>query len=494
VARLARDKLRLTAFSLLLVLLVRLAVSVWALCSGFRALSDDDFSRVVIAQGFAFHPSWDPSGTSWLPFPFWLYGTCLSLFGTALANARTIAFTLGLLSALGTWLAGRWLGLSRNASLLGVTIACSIPYAAWLGVATTPDYLNAVLLLLACSSLARGKLTLRILGVAALCAATLSRYEAWAVAITWVLLLSTESHRRNNWRLFLLAAVALAAPLAWVLHGAWHHHDAFFFIKRVVGYRRALGIAEGGSASRLLSTPSHLLLDAPEIWLLAAVCAIGSRLLLTRPLRRRWFKPFLAMASVVAFLMIGDWRDGSATHHLGRTLLPFWMFMCLIVAKSLLDGTRVLARHLKWCAIAAIVAVYALAWGALRPALTKVDSLSPRIEETEIGILASTKLRPGQRLAVLTNDYGYFAVQAAFARPWDTDILDSHDPRHPAATSVVASRSSLCEAMNARQAQWLVVPNDQEPLLSNPAHVRFRGATLLLAEWQREPNGKPPIP
>ncbi len=482
--RLARAKLRLTAFSLLWVLLVRIAASAWAFRSGFRALSDDDFSRVVIAQGFAVHPSWDPSGTSWLPFPFWLYGTCLSLFGTALVNARAIAFTLGLLGALGTWLAGRWLGLSRSASLLGVTIACSIPYAAWLGVATTPDYLNAVLLLLACSGLARGRLTLRILGVAALCAATLSRYEAWAVAITWALLLSTESLRRKDWRLFLLAAVTLAAPTAWVLYSAWHHHDAFFFIKRVVSYRRALGIAEGGSASRLLSTPSHLLLDAPEIWLLAAVCAMGSWLLATRPLRRRWFKPFLGMTSIVAFLMIGDWRDGSATHHLGRTLLPFWMFTSLVLAKSLVDGTRTLARHLKWFPVAAVGVVYALAWGALRPALTKVDSLSPRIEETEIGILASTRLQPGQRLAILTNDYGYFAIQAAFARPWDTDILDSHDPRHPAATNVVASRLSLCEAMDTRKAQWLVVPRDQEPLLSNLAHVRFRGAALLLAEWQ----------
>ena len=56
-----------------------LAVLHAALCvfvrrHGFDHVSDDDFARVVISQAFAHKPKLDPSGTSWLPFPFWLQG------------------------------------------------------------------------------------------------------------------------------------------------------------------------------------------------------------------------------------------------------------------------------------------------------------------------------------------------------------------------------------------------------------------------------------
>ncbi len=39
---------------------------------GFEQVSDDDYARTVIAQLFAHSPRWDPSGTSWLPLPFWI--------------------------------------------------------------------------------------------------------------------------------------------------------------------------------------------------------------------------------------------------------------------------------------------------------------------------------------------------------------------------------------------------------------------------------------
>ena len=51
------------------------------LALGFDHISDDDFARVTIAQTFASHPKVDPSGTSWLPFPFWAMGAAMLLFG-----------------------------------------------------------------------------------------------------------------------------------------------------------------------------------------------------------------------------------------------------------------------------------------------------------------------------------------------------------------------------------------------------------------------------
>src|SRR5438270_8746152 len=61
---------------------------------GFDHVSDDDFARVTIAQSFAHSPKLDPSGTSWLPFPFWALGSAMLLAGRSLATARvaSIAF------------------------------------------------------------------------------------------------------------------------------------------------------------------------------------------------------------------------------------------------------------------------------------------------------------------------------------------------------------------------------------------------------------------
>ncbi len=52
----------------------KLVASLAVLGSGFRAVSEDDYARIVIAQRFAAAPRLDPSGTRWLPLPFWLYG------------------------------------------------------------------------------------------------------------------------------------------------------------------------------------------------------------------------------------------------------------------------------------------------------------------------------------------------------------------------------------------------------------------------------------
>src|SRR5690349_3293583 len=92
----------------------KLAVSAAILSLGFTAVSDDDYARLVIAQRFAEAPSLDPSGTSWLPLPFWVYGFAFRLFGTEPSVARGVALLLGALSVVGVWWAARLLGASRG--------------------------------------------------------------------------------------------------------------------------------------------------------------------------------------------------------------------------------------------------------------------------------------------------------------------------------------------------------------------------------------------
>ena len=45
-------------------------------------------------------PALDPSGTSWLPFPFWANGAAMMAFGRSLGTAGVVAWVFGLASVL----------------------------------------------------------------------------------------------------------------------------------------------------------------------------------------------------------------------------------------------------------------------------------------------------------------------------------------------------------------------------------------------------------
>src|SRR5689334_17211702 len=106
-----------------LVSLLKAAASALVLLIGFRAVSDDDFARVVIAERWAHAPRLDPSGTSWLPVPFWVMGTALLGLGRSLLVARGTALLLGLGAALAVYVAARWITSDRTSALAGAAIA-----------------------------------------------------------------------------------------------------------------------------------------------------------------------------------------------------------------------------------------------------------------------------------------------------------------------------------------------------------------------------------
>src|SRR5215468_7516678 len=91
------------------VSLLKAAVSALVLASGFRAVSDDDFARVVIAEQWAHAPRLDPSGTSWLPLPFWVTGAALLGLGRSLLVARGVSLLLGVGAALAVYVGARWI-------------------------------------------------------------------------------------------------------------------------------------------------------------------------------------------------------------------------------------------------------------------------------------------------------------------------------------------------------------------------------------------------
>src|ERR1700720_407365 len=110
------DVSRGVGFDLTLLFALKLAIGAWILHTGFTHVSDDDYARTVIAEQFAHAPRLDPSGTSWLPVPFWVEGLVMMAAGRSLAVARAVSVVLGAASVAAPYLAMRAVGMRRGAA------------------------------------------------------------------------------------------------------------------------------------------------------------------------------------------------------------------------------------------------------------------------------------------------------------------------------------------------------------------------------------------
>jgi len=247
----------------------KIVLSLALFWTGFRSVSDDDFARAVIAQQFAIRPHFDPSGSSWLPFPFLLWGSAMAAFGPTLAVAQVMAIGLGACAAVGVWWVARSIGLSARAALVAGMIAACMPHAAYYGAAMVPEYATAVLVLLASATLSSQHDRIRAAGALAACLATLCRYEAWPIACVVSICATFDAIRQPQRRRWLVgsAIIACLGASAWMFHGFVLHHDAFFFVTRVAAYRRALGGESMRLGWRLVQQPLALLTGEPELTL-----------------------------------------------------------------------------------------------------------------------------------------------------------------------------------------------------------------------------------
>ncbi len=356
---------------------LRVALSGAVLLFGFRSVSDDDFSRVVIAQQLVHAPKLDPSGTSWLPFPFWLDGAAMLVLGRSLLVAHLVAVLLGAAASVLVAIAAHRLTNERRAALFAGHLATLFGWSAWLGVATVPELFTAALTLFAAASLATRSPRDRLLGALALLAATLSRYEPWPVAAAFALWNAADVARGRLARTAprdapvdlrdapidlrdapidlrdvpvdlrdvpldlrdapaprrfaaatgaIASIVAIAGPVLWIAWNRVSHGDAFHFVARVTAYRRALGeTANESTLARFAAYPGALVREMPEIVIPAAIAA---SLLVTPRARAAVLAPLhacaapLALAAVqIVALSLALVKDGAPTHHPERAVL-----------------------------------------------------------------------------------------------------------------------------------------------------------------------------
>lgn len=425
----------------------KLAASLYLVAHGFRAISDDDFARIVIAQRFAEAPHLDPSGTSWLPVPFWLYGTAFRLLGGSLAVAQGMAVFLGVGAALLLLRAARLLGASRSGAIVGALVASLFPWSVFLGAAAVPEAPTAALLVFGVATLAVAATRERALGAVAVAAACFSRYEAWPIAATFAAFTLLDARRSRDVRAALLAAVAVGPVVLWLLHGVFIHGDALFFWKRVAAYKLALGKPPPLGA-RLAEVPRWLFLEEPELTLGLLVALIAGRASLAR-----YRRPALACAALFAFLAAGELAGGGPTHHAARAVLPLWFLAALALGDVVGQAIEARpARRYAWFVYAGLVVL--LAWRYFVAQSGAGDFVNRRDE-----VAAGTRARElgAPALLIDAHDYGYLAMTAAFGKPSAAVPFDDQDPRHARAANPFASVATLRAAWARYPNAWLAV-------------------------------------
>jgi hypothetical protein len=411
----------------LLLVALKAVLGAWVLHLGFTHVSDDDYSRVVIAQLFAHAPHLDPSGTSWLPFPFWTTGGVMMVLGRSLARAREVAFFLGAISVVFPYLAMRAVGTTRLVAALATLIAAATPWSAWLGVATVPEALTAGLVAAGAitSSAASGRA--RVWGGVALLAASLSRYETWGacgivgIVAAWR---GGSAWRRGELRTArvdaAVAVLCVLGPAAWIVWNACVHGDAFHFVARVARFQRALPGGEAPLGERVFTYPLALANGAPLDAALGVVALVGLR---DGELRRRWSVPLAAAGAILAFLIVSAVRETTATHHAERAIvgtLPVLAAAGIDAVRVWTGRTRVVAWRGACASIATAGAALALFGGQAFPGGSAGEDRSQEIARGE------ELAREGVgHVEVVPCAYEHFALMAGFGRPEDVDVQPS---------------------------------------------------------------------
>lgn len=297
--------------------------------AGFRQISDDDYARTVIAQGFAAAPRFDPSGTSWLPFPFWLTGSAMFVFGRSIEVARTMAFIASAAGAAGFFVVLRAACVSRVLAIGASLIVGLGAWNSWLGAAPVPEGFVGPLMAVGALALLVDDSRALVWGGLALLVCTLSRYEAWPLAATFALAVALRARspivRSARAHAAIAIALAVLGPLVWLAWNAHIHGNALHFLDRVTRYRATIGAAGAPLLDKLLVYPAAWLRAFPEGIVLALV---GVYAIVQTP--RRFAPLAIAMTAVLGFLIAGEVGEGAPTHHPERALVSLaWIAAAL---------------------------------------------------------------------------------------------------------------------------------------------------------------------
>jgi len=430
------------AVDIAVVVLLRLGASLWLRNKGFSHVSDDDYARVVTSQLFAHEPKLDPTGTSWLPFPFWVTGSAMRAFGRSLEVAGVVGFVLGALASVPPHLAALAVGCGRRTVLGAMLFASFIPWNAWLAGSVVPESWTHGLI--AAAVLGCGVPRARPLLAIGMLVATLSRYEAWPVALMLAGIAVVDAIRGPEGRRRLAvatAAVAIAGPLAWMAWNLHAHGSATHFAARVAAYRQSLGAAAIPLGDKLTGYPRAVWTLSPMLTIAVAVAVVI--LVATKRFDRfRWSAA--CAAGLLAFLVYGDVKDGAPTHHPERALTALvWVFAVLSadgVAAAFAELSRV-GRQTRTLFALAVGAALA-AWVVTLPGRMLQFPARAADEDRTTQIRRGEELRLQGATAVTLEPcaYEHFALMAGYGAPERVTVLPTRSRPVDATCPVVRDR------------------------------------------------------
>ena len=470
--------------------LARIGGALLILRLGFRVVSDDDFARVVIAQKFAAQPHLDPTGSSWLPLPFWLVGGAMRVLGPTLDVARGLALVAAALGgAFVAWVAVR-AGMRPRRALAAAVLAAWMPWAMQLAVATVPEAPAAAFAAAGVITLAATSPGLRVVGSFGLLVSCWSRYDAWPMALAFAVCCALDamrSHGRARRLQALAAVLALFGPASWSLWQAVVYHDAFRYLGLVRSYRQALG--QGPSiVHRVLGYPLGVVEEMREVLAAGLVGALAAwRLRRARSdapstaSGLRWSRPLAVAAFQLVLLVVGDVRDGAPTHHPERALLAPATIVLFAAGDALGAWLSTRARAQAWL-VAGVCATLLAGWigvrlhrslrwyeGAPRP---REVAAGRALAEAAGGVGGGRVLVDTRDLAGGAPDYGYYAVLAAFGRPLEADVDRDQDPRRPRAASSFGSVEALGARVAVARDRWLLAWGDEHRRIATELGAR----------------------
>lgn len=453
--------------SFLLAALLFAFASIWARFAGFDCISDDDYARVVLAQSFARSPALDPTGTSWLPAPFWIYGSFMRALGSSLFVAYSIAIFAAAFSGVLLIFAATFVGIGRRGALFCVALSLLLPLVPLLGAAPVPELPVAASIVFGLLLLASPQAPLRVWFLASvlLFLATLSRYEAWVPSL--IFSLSALSHTRYRPWLLLAAFLASIGPILWILWNFHSYGHPFAFAHRVAAYREGLGIFHG----YWWNYPGALLREAPVALLLGGV--LGWRIR-----KMRW--PLVGVTAQVFALMFAELRGGAPTHHPERALLG--PMLVLVVISVLVVQREFIKMRGKWWWL--LIGSVIIGYWRWKPTVMGLGV--PRREEVALGAALREPLALRGHVLFIADSYGFFAIQSAMVDQHRLEVIvpKKVDPRSKIEEDLLRDASTLGTIWAKYPGVWgLLVKDEQASWLPHfSEEIPLPGARIIPRE------------
>ena len=347
----------------LLVLLVgRVASSVWLYTAGFEGLSGDAHLRTLLAADWAARP-YLAAGGVWLPGHMIALGVLLAGWGDLVVVPRLFSVALGLAAIALVAALGASLFRDARAGLAAALLLACDPAHLWVAATPLNENLHLALTLLALLAVGRFEAKGRPVWVAlaggVLLLANAVRFEAWLVSVAFAgVVLWWVAHRRLAPAALAAAALPFLVPAAFIAANWWTFGDLLFWPNAFRAYNlRAYGPGAdpAGVLEALWTAEGPLLLLAIAAcgWAVSQAGAVRRYLLLTgvpaivvivalaasrEPVNNllRYLVPFLALlAPLIGGFAVAAWERSPSR---GRRLALAGVAATLLAARLLVAG------------------------------------------------------------------------------------------------------------------------------------------------------------